>query len=235
VLPLAALLLGGRIHADVLPPPAPLSCGPGEDATVRHGGARCEPRQCQSDVVCPVGMTCLARSETECDPRGKPCTTNVVRRCTKADAPVAAPGCPREARPDKQRSERVLAQLGRHERGKHLLGRLGRELTICYGDVREGVVQSLSVLLLQRDRTVAENAARLGHLLVHLVELLPFDEAAAREGTVPCPQLVERADQAERRAHAVESELRQSFALAPLPFEDLSAEYRARCRALRRK
>ena len=143
--------------------------------------------------------------------------------------------CPGDAAPDRKRSQAVLAQLRSQQSGKRLVSRLGRAPKICYGNVREGVVQSSGVLVLQRDRSLASNAARLGHLLLHLVHGLPFDDAIARTSPLSCGELVQAADAAEKRAHRLESELRKAFGLASLAFEDLSAEYRARCQALRQK
>ena len=141
--------------------------------------------------------------------------------------------CPHGARSDRKRTRAVLARLRAQEAGKLLLAELGRDLVICYGDVREGVLQDDGALVLQRDRSAPANAARLGHLLHHLVRRLPFDETAARGGTLACSEIVKSAAEGERTAHQLESELRRTFGLPPLPFEDLSEEYRRRCQALR--
>jgi hypothetical protein len=129
----------------------------------------------------------------------------------------------------------VLAQLRSQQSGKRLVAQLGRAPRICYGNVREGVVQSSGVLVLQRDRSLPSNAARLGHLLFHLVHGLPFDDAIARTSPLSCGELVQAAGAAEKRAHRMESNLRKAFGLAPLPFEDLSPDYAKRCQALRQR
>jgi hypothetical protein len=219
-------------RADVLPPPQPLKCGLGQEVQTDHSGTYCQYKWCPSVAVCPAGMACVARSETHCDPRGQPCWTGNVSRCAKADRPLPAPRCPPRTTADRKRTQAVFAQLGAQEAGKSLVAGLGRELVVCYGDVREGVLQADGAVVLQRDRPVPANAARLGHLLHHLVHGLPFDESAVRGGRA-CSEVVKAGGELERTAHKLESELRRAFRLSPLPFEDLSQDYRKRCQALR--
>lgn len=228
------LLCGGTSpHADVLPPPQPLKCGLGQVVRTDHSGTYCQYKWCPSEAVCPEGMACVTRSETHCDPRGQPCWTGDVSRCAKADRPSPAPRCPQGATADRKRTQAVFARLRTQKAGRLLAAELGRELVVCYGDVREGVLQADGALVLQRDRSVPANAARLGHLLDHLVSGLPFDEPAVRSGKLACSEVVRSAAEVERRAHKLESELRKAFGLPPLPFEDLAEEYRKRCQALR--
>jgi hypothetical protein len=137
--------------------------------------------------------------------------------------------------PDARRTRAALARLRSHEEGKQLLAELGRDLVVCYGDVHEGVLQSDGALVLQRDRSVPANAARLGHLVHHLVRGLPFDERAVRTSTLDCNALAKNAEESERSAHQLESRLRGAFGLAPLPFEDLADDYAKRCQTLRQK
>jgi hypothetical protein len=221
--------------ADVLPPPPekPLQCGLGQDESVDHSGYHCAYRSCRTDFVCPAGMACVARSETHCDPRGQPCSTNMVGRCAKVDSKPKPLRCPTGAEPDAGRTATVLAKLGTDEDGKRTVASLARELTICYGEVSEGVVQTDGVLVLQRSRSPAANAARLGHQLLHLVQGPPLDEEAARKRERPCKDLIEWANTMEKSAHNFESQLRKKFGLAPLPYEDRSDEYAKRCQALR--
>ena len=149
--------------------------------------------------------------------------------------PPPALRCPRDTAPDEQRSDSVMARLRANESGAALLARLGRALIICYGDVREGVLQSDNAMVLQRDLPIAANAARLGHLVFHLVHGAPFDEAAASSSSLSCAELVKRAAAMERQAYALEDKLRKSFGLPPQAFEDLSALYERRCRSVRRQ
>jgi hypothetical protein len=229
--------LAGRqpAGADVIPPPPekPLTCGLGQDEAVDHSGYHCEYRSCRTDFVCPVGMACVARSETHCDPRGQPCSTNLVSRCAKTDAKPQSLRCPAGAATDAGRTATVLARLRTDEDGKRIVASLARELTMCYGDVSEGIVQTDGVLVLQRDRSPAANAARLGHLLLHLVQGPPLDEEAAHKRERSCKELTEWANTMEKSAHDFESQLRKKFGLAPLPYEDRSGEYAKRCQALR--
>jgi hypothetical protein len=159
----------------------------------------------------------------------------MISRCAKLDSPRPMPRCPEKAAPDRKRSEALLARLRTDESGKRMIASLARELTICYGEVREGVVQSDGVIVLQRDRPLPANAARLGHLILHLVAGLPLDETAARTSSLSCNELVKYAGEAEKRAHTFECELRKAFGLDPLPFEDLSAAYAKRCQVLHQK
>jgi hypothetical protein len=231
-----AVLCGGvQARADVLPPPRPLKCGLGQVVETDHAGPHCEPRRCATDAVCPEGMACVSRSETHCDPRGEPCWTNLVFRCAKADSVMPAPRCPQGAMPDRKRTQEALARLRSQEAGKRLVAELGRELLVCYGNVREGVLQSDGALVLQRDRSLPANAARLGHLLHHLVRGLPFDETTVSTSGLACSEVAKTADEVERTAYALESELRKAFGLPPRAFEDLADDYQKRCQALRQR
>jgi len=80
-------------RADVLPPPEPIQCGPGQVAATDHGGTHCEYKRCGCDNDCPLGMPCVERTETHCDPRGEPCFTNAVKRCSDpSGGPGSVPG-----------------------------------------------------------------------------------------------------------------------------------------------
>jgi hypothetical protein len=173
---------------------------------------------------------------------GKPKRGNLDRACTVfaygRRPPEPAPadvGCPDGTATDRKRSQTIFARLRAREEGRKLVAGLRRGPTICYGDVREGILRSDGVLVLQRDRGLPANAARLGHLIFHLVEGLPFDEAMARESELSCDALVKRAGEREKVSHDFENELRKAFGLEPLAFEDLSEQYEKRCQAVRRK
>jgi hypothetical protein len=151
----------------------------------------------------------------------------------RADADHAGSGCPPGAALDARRTRTVLHSLRSQAAGAELVAALERPPVVCYGNVAEGVLQTDGVVVLQRDRAVAANAARLGHLLHHLVHGLPFDEKIVRRSDLPCDELVSKAMMAERAAHALENRLRQALHLPPLPFEDLSNSYQRRCVELR--
>lgn len=81
-LALACLVMPTMSHADVIPPPKAIACRPGQVARTGHGGTHCEYMACRTDPDCPSGMFCVARDETSCDPRGAPCGTSRVMRCS---------------------------------------------------------------------------------------------------------------------------------------------------------
>lgn len=152
----------------------------------------------------------------------------------RADTASDKSTCPPDATVAPERTQEVLRRLRSHRHGKTLLVASGRPPVVCYGNVREGILHADGVVVLQKDHLVAANAARLGHLLHHLVHGLPFDEKNVRGSSASCDELVRTADLAERAAHALENDLRQAFRLRPLAFEDLSDAYRQRCEALRK-
>ena len=82
-------------------------------------------------------------------------------------------------------------------------------------------------LLMLRGATNPEAAARMGHLLLHLVEGIPLADGCGAMAL---------AEQQEQEAHALEGRLRAVFGASPLPDEALAnvlAAYRARCKARR--
>jgi hypothetical protein len=107
--PLLLVLCAKTAAADVLPPPEPMRCGPGQEVTTDHGGTRCVFRTCTSDSDCPRGMVCVGMDETYCDPRGEPCSTSRVWRCN--DDPRAGDPPPRPPPPEpRPEPERKFAQ-----------------------------------------------------------------------------------------------------------------------------
>lgn len=124
--------------------------------------------------------------------------------------------------------------MKKQPQGQELFQRVGRPLVVCYGDVREGVVQDDDLIVIQRDRTVPAQAARLAHLLAHLVWWPPFPKDQIRASHDPCPAVAATAMENEARAARLENELRTTFRLAPLPDEDLQRTYEQRCRELRK-
>ena len=161
----------------------------------------------------------------------------VLSLCAEAfaDADSGNSVCPPGTALDSKRTQAVLHRLRSQAQGVGLLAALGRVPVVCYGDVRDGILQTDGAVVLQKERAVNANAARLGHLLHHLVHGLPFDEKIVRSGALACDVLVARADVAERAAHKLENLLRHALRLPPLPFEDLSDGYRQRCEELRQR
>jgi hypothetical protein len=182
------------------------------------------PTATLSIVVFAAALSCGDR---------KPSWTSMVGRSEPLDSTKPAPRCPPGTASDDKRTQEVLLQLGSQNEGRRLLVALGRTPRVCYGDAHEGSLQTDGALVLQRDRPPAANAARLGHLLHHLVRGLPLDETTVRASTLTCSELVRNAGLAEHTAYQLESELRRGFGLPPLPFEDLREQYRQRCQALR--
>jgi hypothetical protein len=159
----------------------------------------------------------------------------MVSRCAETARAKPSGTCPKGSAPDRKRTQEALAHLRAQDDGKRLVADLGRDPLVCYGDVREGVVQDDGVLVLQRDRPLPANAARMGHLLSHLLYWLPFDEKIVRTSKLSCSELAKNAGEAEQAANRLENVLRKALGLPALLFEDLSAEYAKRCQVLRKK
>ncbi len=228
-----AVLGSPGARADVVPPQDQIACTSGEDIVVDHRGTRCEPRRCPTPAVCPPGWACAPRKETNCKPRARPCEALTVRRCQKANLPE--PVCPRGTTPDSKRTAQLTARLTSHPSSQGLFPRLGRPLVVCYGDVREGVVQDDGAIVLQRDRPLPAQAARLAHLLTHLAWWAPFPADEIRTSRESCEEIADRAVAAEEEAHRIENDVRRSAGLPALPVEDLRTQYAQRCRELRRR
>ncbi len=178
----------------------------------------------------------------------------VVAGLWLATRPVAR--CGHGLREDLGRAQRVEKRLASSARGRELLARARPPL--CFADAEASALVEGGAALLDAEAGDAENAARLGHLLLHAVEGPPF---AARAG-VPCAALVAEAIAREARAHALELELRRELevtnARRRYPFEadfwrappegrlalvqarlhaeprGLARDYQQRCEALRR-
>lgn len=157
-----------------------------------------------------------------------------LRTLAFAEADSGNSVCPPGAALDPERTRVVLLRLRAQAQGAKLWAALGRPPVVCYGNVPEGILQTDGAAVLQTDRAPDANAARLAHLLHHVVHGLPFDEKTVRRSPLACDALVSNADRAERAAHKLENQLRHAFRLPPLPFEDLSEGYRRRCEALRK-
>ncbi len=112
-------------------------------------------------------------------------------------------------REDPARTERLRALLASLPRGRSLLGRARGPLRVCYAGAGSESFTAGDDLVLVEGVTDAENAARLGHLLLHRVEGTPEPETAAQ--TTACAALVREAIMAEARAHALELELRHDL------------------------
>jgi hypothetical protein len=118
----------------------------------------------------------------------------------------AAPPCPAGERADGARADRVRALLATTAAGR---GLASRTYAICFTS-SESALHPHRVTL-DDDAGDAENAARLGHLLLHAIDP-PLPERLERGHR--CEELVRAAIEAEARGYALELELRRALALA---------------------
>lgn len=128
--------------------------------------------------------------------------------------PPEAERCPAPLQADGRRARALLERLRSRPEGDPIVARLrGRSPTICFGDPPFSAVTTDGVILMQSRLTEREAAARLGHLLVHVIEGLPME----RPGPGSCEQQVDEALGAEARALAVEIRLRRALDVGPDP------------------
>lgn len=94
--------------------------------------------------------------------------------------------------------------------GARLVTALGaREVRYCFGETDHGLVTEERVLLLSRDAPELENAARVAHLLHHVVEGSPYPSSVPRGAD--CDAIVERAIEREAAAYAIEVRVRRAL------------------------
>ena len=86
-------------------------------------------------------------------------------RADSSSQSVDEPACPQVSTSDPKRTKETLRRLRSQAQGHRLLAAFKRPLVFCFGDVPEGILQSErlpgAVLVLERDRSLAANAARL--------------------------------------------------------------------------
>lgn len=145
-----------------------------------------------------------------------------------------APPCPPGLRADAEREARLRAALAEVPEGRALMDRVEGPLRVCFGHPGPGVLDEEGVLRLSGAAPPAVEAARLGHLLRHVLEgpPLPAGPAAGQS----CDVLVAIAMTEESAAHDLERRLRAALGVAaPLDpdLEALEADYRGRCQAKR--
>lgn len=129
--------------------------------------------------------------------------------------------CPPGSRSDPARAERLEALLSETVEGQAVLDASGvRANTVCFADNARGVLGPNAFVVLPSRAQAKDNAARLGHLLLHLVEGPPTIDQGAAEG---CEARVDLALRAEARGHALELRLRRELdvidRLVAYPFE----------------
>jgi len=135
-----------------------------------------------------------------------------------------ASACRSDQLEDPARAHRVEALLRSTAEGRRLLESQPAPVPICFASGDASALVNGGPALLDRAASDGENAARLGHLLLHATERMPF--SGALDPRRPCAALVEEAVRAEARAHALELELRRALRVtAPRRRYDFEADY----------
>lgn len=125
-----------------------------------------------------------------------------------AEAP-RQPSCGSGQQADAGRAARVRALLANVQAGRKLWARSPRGLNICFIDEGIPSLSTDGVITLDRRASEAENAARLGHLLLHAAEGPPLPNRIPASRS--CAEVVRQALGAEARAHALELTLRRQL------------------------
>ncbi len=116
------------------------------------------------------------------------------------------------------RSGAVLARLRATDEGARWLGELGQtEIRLCFGAVDVPVVSEDRVLMLDARADDVETAARVGHLVAHVVRGMPFPAEVLPDAD--CDAVVERALAAEAQAYGLELRLRRALGLSEPRYE----------------
>jgi hypothetical protein len=109
---------------------------------------------------------------------------------------------------DEARARSLVARLEGAPEGAAIVGRMpAGAARVCFGKVPVSAVTPEGVVLLEVSLADAEAAARLGHLLLHVVEGSP----APRAGEADCDAAVRRALGAEAAALGLELRLRRAL------------------------
>ena len=128
-----------------------------------------------------------------------------------------APPCPAGFIDRVGETSRILARLRSTARGASLLRALRVQVRFCFGEIDVAGVDERGVLQLDRRADIAEQSARAGHLLHHLVDGMPFPSEIAADAD--CDAIVDAAMHEEAEAHAVEVHLRAALGLPPSRYE----------------
>ncbi|MCB9597970.1 MAG: hypothetical protein H6719_34960 [Sandaracinaceae bacterium] len=140
-----------------------------------------------------------------------------------------APPCPFGFVDNVGDAERIREQLRAVPEGAELLGALRREVRFCFGTIDVPVVTEGRLLVLDARASVPEQAARVGHLLHHVTEGMPFPDDVPADAD--CDAILETAIEREAEAYALEVRLRQAVDLDPDRYEFEPAARRASGRA----
>lgn len=130
------------------------------------------------------------------------------------------PRCGPGQKEDPNRTLVINALLAITKAGRGLWARSPRQLRVCFIDSGIPSLATNGVITLDRVASDSENAARLGHLLLHAAEGPPLPDKIAASRS--CDDVVRFALGAEARAHALELTLRRQLEVPPRqghPFE----------------
>ncbi len=147
-------------------------------------------------------ITTLVWSDRRAPPRGPaaPCPAGFINQVGRADA--------------------IRARLRTRDEGRALLEALGEtEVRFCFGHTDVPALAEGRVLVLDADWDGPSQAARVGHLLDHVVHGSPFPDTVGA-GT-DCERVVRDALTTEARAYALELRLRRALGVEEIryPFE----------------
>jgi hypothetical protein len=140
----------------------------------------------------------------------------------------AAATCPAGHVIDPARSKALWARLAQVPEGAALIERSEREPAMCFGPAQPSVVSGGGLLLLDARLADDEAAARVGHLVSHVLQGDQLDPEAPA-AVADCEAFGASALAAEKRAHALE--LRLLRALRALSGSTADAEPDARAMA----
>jgi hypothetical protein len=121
--------------------------------------------------------------------------------------------CPYGFSANPERTLELVARLRQDPEVSQLLDRAAGGYLVCYGAALESAVDPEHRLRLPADQPAEVLAARMAHLLEHVVVPLPTLDQAQE----PSERWLEQVRQREARAHELENRVRQRGGLAPLP------------------
>ncbi|MEZ4299449.1 MAG: hypothetical protein R3B70_31145 [Polyangiaceae bacterium] len=121
--------------------------------------------------------------------------------------------CPALFHEDARREEAVMARLRGTAEGARVLDAWKGGTRVCFGEVKVSVVTEEGVLLMDASADDARQAARAGHLILHLTDGLP----ALVRGGGECERRVDSALALEARALSLELSLLEELKAPPRP------------------
>jgi spermidine synthase len=149
-------------------------------------------------------------------------------RSTLAASAPANLSCPYGFSAHAERTWTLVGLLDRDPKARQLLGRARGQFLVCYGDDLESAVDPEHRLRLPKSQPDEALAARMAHLLAHVVDPLP----ALQPSTATCGDWLEQVRVREDQAHQLENEIRARNRLPVLPSAVLNravSQYQTRC------